>query len=91
MYFDSLDAVDDYIEPGQSYSDIRLVACDSVYTPKLDIDFFSWICDEDYHLPEIVNEAIEQFNKSVEGVVINWTPGKKRIKDKCQAEESTQK
>jgi hypothetical protein len=89
-FFDSVEDVDDYIEPGKSYSDIRLVACEPVYMPELDDDFFSGIGNGD-QFPEKINEAIDQFNSAVKGIRITWRPGKKRIKEKCHLEKNIPK
>lgn len=78
-YYSSPDEAEDDLEDGQSLDDLQLVICEPNYA-RLDADHFERIVAEDGEgLPQIIQDAIDAFNRAVSGVVVSWSPGRTRF------------
>ena len=75
-YYISQDAAEDELEPGETLADLRLVICTPNYASPLDEDYFCDELPEDGELPEEVADAVAAFNRSVNVIVLSWSPGK---------------
>lgn len=80
-YFYSECDVDDYCTENElKPEELRLVICEPVKLPRLDVDFFEYCLpdDSDYDdLPDELVKVIDVFNKSVSEYkgVLSWVPG----------------
>ena len=80
-YYSDIESAEDDLEEGQTLADLRLLLCKSNYARQLDGgDFEDDLPENDGELPEWLSEAIEAFNKAVEGKVLSWSPGKVALK-----------
>lgn len=80
-YFSSPDDAEDWLEDGQALGDLRLVICEPNYVPQLSDEYCADELPEDSDdLPDAVIQAMNAFNKAVAGIVLSWSPGKRRLK-----------
>lgn len=78
-YYPSIDYCLDDLEDGQSLLDLRLLICEETYYTKLVEDRWYDQVPEDEEMPlELIN-AIEEFNKRIEGLSSGYYPTKYRI------------
>lgn len=81
-YYPGLDEIEDYLEDlndGTTLEDLRLIICEPNFVRPLDIDYFSEELPEDGDLPTEVEDAMKDFNEAVKGIVLSWSPGRKRL------------
>jgi len=81
-YFLDWDDIEGYLEDEEgTVESLRLIICTPEYLPLLDPSDYG--CDslaEDGELPDVVIEAIEEFNKVIRKVgAVSWYPGKKAV------------
>lgn len=67
------DAYDD-AEEGQDLSELRLLICKPNYVRPLEGDYCCDDLADDMDVPTAVEEAMEEFNKAVAGIVLSWSP-----------------
>jgi hypothetical protein len=76
-YYSDFESAADDLEEGQSLADLRLVICKPNLCRRLEVDDFDDLpTDDPDNVPERLEEAIEAFNKAVDGLVLSWSPGK---------------
>ncbi len=77
VYYADIDEAEDDLNDGETLADLRLLICEPNYVRQLDAELF---CDDlpdgVEQLPPVVEQAIEDFNAAVAGVVLSWSPGK---------------
>jgi hypothetical protein len=78
QYFASPEDAEDCLEADETIEDLRLLICEPNYVRPLESDYF---CDEiaDDDLPSAVEDAMDDFNKAVAGIVLSWSPSKFRL------------
>lgn len=81
-YYTDMDAVHDELDEGGALTDLQLVICEPIYARQLASDFFEDQLPDDPYIdpPPDLEDAIEAFNKAVEGLILSWEPGKKRLR-----------
>jgi hypothetical protein len=78
-YFSDLDdAEDEALDEGVELNALRLVHCKPNHVWRLDADY---CCDQiapddEGEIPDAVQQAMDAFNKAVEGIVLSWSPDK---------------
>ena len=77
-YSDPYEAEDD-LEDGETIASLRLVLCEPQYAPSLETDYFDDVLPSDDDPPDELLEAIDAFNKALDGKVFSWRPGKYRL------------
>ena len=81
--YDDIEDVQEYIEehePLWTLQDMRLVNADPIYLRQIDGYELYPYHDGDPDLPTILEDAINNFNKVCEGIIVGWKPGKYRVK-----------
>ena len=82
-YFATPDEAEEELEydehEGLTMQDLRLVICEPVYARFIDNDIWCDDLPEDTDVPDKLNEAIDVFNKSIDGILLSWEPGKKAL------------
>lgn len=78
-YYSSPDDAYDDIEEDGDISEMRLIVCVPNYVRPLEGDYCCDEMSEDGDIPNAVEEAIDAFNKAVEGIILSWSPGKFRL------------
>lgn len=58
---------------------LMLVLCEPNRVRSLDSDHFCEDLPEDGDVPSEVEQAVDIFNEAVKGIVLSWSPGKKRL------------
>jgi len=80
FYF-CLDTAEDDLVEGQELKDLKLVVCKPNYVPKLRIDDYSDILPEDPEMSEVeqLEQAVETFNDTIDGLIISWSPTTEKV------------
>jgi len=60
---------------GETLADLRLTICTPNYASPIDPDYFADEMGEDSELPADIHDAMEEFNRAVDGIVLSWSPG----------------
>lgn len=80
-YFATIEGAEFWAEENQTIlADMRIVLCEPVYPSALDEYYFSDDLPEDDYLPGIIQDAIDEFNKKVSGIVLSYEPGDYALK-----------
>ncbi len=80
-YLSDIDhAYDEAEERGISVEELQLVCCEQVFAKPIDTDIWADDLPEDQNPPMQLVEAVEAFNKAIEGLVLSWQPGRKRVR-----------
>lgn len=80
-YFFDIDyACDEANERGIPVEDLQLVCCEQVFAKSIDTDIWADDLPEDQDPPMQLVEAVEAFNKAIEGLALSWQPGRKRVR-----------
>lgn len=79
-YYRSLDEAECDLEGSQTLEDLQLLGCEPEFIRPLDESHCEDILPEDGELPQEVLDAMDEFNRKVEGIIISWYPSNKRIK-----------
>ena len=79
-YYSDPDEATDNLDDGMTLADLRLVICVPNRVRELDGDYCHDELPDDGELPDNVEEAMAAFNAAVAGIVLSWSPGKKRLK-----------
>ncbi len=86
-FYASPDDAGDALEDGRTLGDLRLVICRPVYARRLEADDFGDKLPEGADdLPPKLEDAIQEFNKAIAGVVLSWEPGDTALKTEGAAE-----
>jgi hypothetical protein len=80
QYYASPDEAYDEIEEGGDLSELRLIICEPNYVRPLEGEYCCDEMSEDGDLPNAVEEAMDVFNKSVDGIILSWSPSKVALK-----------
>ena len=75
-FYDDLHTAGETLKDGQTLADLRLVICEPVYATKLDSSYFMDDLGPDDALPPEAVDAIDAFNRAMDGVILSWQPGK---------------
>lgn len=78
-YYSDIDDCLDDLEDGQSLLDLRLLICEKTYYSKLSEDKWYDEVPEDEEMPPQLIEAIQEFNKKIEGLSAGFYPSKYRV------------
>jgi len=80
-YFQSWDEIEEYCEEEEAdMESLMLIICEPNYLPLIPYDFGCDELTEDGELPDIVIQAIEDFNKVIkEAGPVSFYPGKKAL------------
>ena len=76
FYNSPTEASNEALDNGISAHGLRLVICEPVYATKLDSSYFMDDLGPDDGLPGEAVDAIDEFNRAMDGVIISWMPGK---------------
>lgn len=79
-YYNDLDHAECDLEENQTLEDLQLLACRPEYVRPLDESYCEDILPEDGELPKEILDAMDEFNRKVEGIIISWYATNNRIK-----------
>ncbi len=81
QYFFSLEEAEELLEEGETLADLWLRICEPVYARSLESDYYESELPEDGECPDWLLDAIESFNKQLEGKEpLSYVPGKFSLK-----------
>lgn len=76
-YYDGLEYAESDLEEGETLADLQLAPCKPCYVRPLDKSY----CEDEMpdddpwcELPQEVQQAMDDFNLAVQGIIISWTP-----------------
>ncbi len=79
-YYSTIEDAEDELEEGETLAALKLIICTPNYVSALDEEYCCDDLTEEGELPHVVEQAMEDFNKAVKGVVISWSPGNFALK-----------
>lgn len=80
-FYRDLSEVESDLEEGQEFVDLQLMPTSPEYVRPLDSSYCEDELPDDGYgvLPVEVEQAMDAFNKAVEGIVISWSPCGRRL------------
>lgn len=73
-FYNDLEEAESDLDEDQTLHDLQLLICKPEYVPELDSSYCELIMPDNDELPVEVLDAMDAFNKAVDGIVVSWSP-----------------
>lgn len=73
-FYNDLEEAESDLDEDQTLHDLQLLLCEPEYVPELDSSYCELIMPDNDELPVEVLDAMNAFNKAIDGIVVSWSP-----------------
>lgn len=73
-FYNDFEEAESDLDEDQTLHDLQLLICKPEYVPELDSSYCEHIIPDDGELPVEVLDAMNAFNKAIDGIVVSWSP-----------------
>ena len=79
-FYNNFEEAESDLDEDQTLHDLQLLLCKPEYVPELDSSHCEDVMPDNEELPVEVLDAMDAFNKAIDGIVVSWSPKMVRVR-----------